>query len=166
LVTDNGEPSGNPIIQGDSDPAPGFYISTTSLEDTSLHASNPRRYVDASSINFIVLPGGLGEGNELGDFAVVINPKTEAIGYAVYADVGPHNQIGEGSIALANSIGIPGNPKNGGVGHGIVWIVFPASRKGWPLTQDQINTYAQELFEQWGGLAQAKASFPDIPWGQ
>src|ERR1041385_3104569 len=33
LVTDNGEPSGNPIIQGASDPAPGFYISTTSLED-------------------------------------------------------------------------------------------------------------------------------------
>ena len=32
LVTDDGKPSGNPVVQSSSDPAPGFYISTTSLE--------------------------------------------------------------------------------------------------------------------------------------
>src|SRR5262252_6322375 len=31
LVTDDGKPSGNPIIQTANDPAPGFYVSTTSL---------------------------------------------------------------------------------------------------------------------------------------
>jgi hypothetical protein len=33
LVTDSGLPSGNPIVQTEHEPAPGFYISTTSLED-------------------------------------------------------------------------------------------------------------------------------------
>src|SRR6516164_5607669 len=35
LVTDTGQPSGRPVIQTPNDPAPGFYISTTSLEDTA-----------------------------------------------------------------------------------------------------------------------------------
>jgi Fungal chitosanase of glycosyl hydrolase group 75 len=164
LVTNNGQPSGTPLIQKATDPAPGFYISTTSLEDTSLPASNPRRYVDSESINFIVLPGGLGLNQKLGDFAVVINPKNSKVGFAVYADAGPRNKIGEGSIALAKALGVPNNPKNGGVGHGIVWIVFPGSKTGWPLTQAQINQQAGALFQQWGGLAQAKACFPDLPW--
>ncbi len=28
LVTDNGQPSGTPLVQTDANPAPGFYIST------------------------------------------------------------------------------------------------------------------------------------------
>src|SRR5438045_8956373 len=56
LVTDNGQPDGNPIRQKNSDPAPGFYISTTSLEDTPQDRKDPRRYVNAEAINFFVLP--------------------------------------------------------------------------------------------------------------
>lgn len=165
LVTDNGQPNGKPLIQKATDPAPGFYISTTSLQDPNKKASDPTRYVDSESISFIVLPGGLGLGQKLGDFAVVINPATGAYEYAVYADSGPSNKIGEGSIALAKTLGVPSSPKNGGVSAGIIYIVFPNSKKGWPLTQSDIDQYAAALFGAWGGIAQAKAVFPFVNWG-
>ena len=47
LVTNNGEPDGRPLIQADTDPAPGFYISTTALEDSNCDRKDPRRYVNS-----------------------------------------------------------------------------------------------------------------------
>jgi Fungal chitosanase of glycosyl hydrolase group 75 len=164
LVTDNGEPNGRPMIQTAADPAPGFYISTTSLEDPNCDRRDPHRYVNAEAINFIVLPGRLGLGAKLGDFAVVIRPATAAYDYAVYADVGPANKIGEGSIALAAALGIPSSPKTGGVGHGIVYIVFPGSAQGWRLSQPEIDQNAAGLFSSWGGVDKAKDCFPDLEW--
>ena len=164
LVTDNGKPSGNPVRQKKSDPAPGFYISTTSLEDESKNRRDPRRYVDAESINFFVLPGKLGLGAKLGDFGVAIRPDRNEYDYAVYADVGPAGKIGEASIALAAALGIPSNPKHGGIGDGILYIVFPGSNDGWPLTQVQIDAHSAALFAKWGGLEKAKDCFPNAPW--
>jgi hypothetical protein len=167
LVTDNGRPSGNPVIQSENDPAPGFYISTTSLEDTGQPRHDPRRYVNAEAINFFVLPGRLnleGFNTKLGDFGVVIRPETGAYDYALYADVGPANKIGESSIALAHSLGIPSSPKTGGVAHGIVYIVFAGTSKGWPLMQTDIDQAGAALFGKWGGIAKAKDCFPDAKW--
>src|SRR5436309_13479669 len=144
LVTNNSEPNGRPLIQTDTDPAPGFYISTTSLEDPNCDRKDPRRYVNAEAVNFIELPGRLGLGSKLGDFAVVIRPATGAYDYALYADVGPASKIGEGSIALAAALGIPSSPKSGGIAHGIVYIVFPASAQGWPLSQSENDRYGVE----------------------
>jgi hypothetical protein len=163
LVTDNGKPNGDPVIQSDDDPAPGYYISTTTLEDTSKDPTDPRRYVDSESINFFVLPGKLGLA-KLGDFGVVVRPATNNYDYAIYADVGPAAKIGEGSIALAASLGIPSNPKKGGTDSGIIYIVFPGSRQGWPLTQVQIDQHGAALFADWGGLEKVKELFPDAPW--
>ena len=57
LATDTGSPTGRPIVQGKSDPAPGFYVSMTSLFDANItDERNPRRFVDAVSIPYIVLP--------------------------------------------------------------------------------------------------------------
>lgn len=164
LVTDNGEPDGDPVIQTDADPAPGFYVSTTSLEDANCDRKDPRRYVNAEAVNFIVLPGRLGLGAKLGDFAVLIRPATGTYDYAVYADVGPASKIGEGSIALANALGIPSSPKSGGVAHGIVYIVFPGSAQGWPLSQPEIDQYGAQLFANWGGVDKAKDCFPNLEW--
>jgi len=164
LVTDNEKPSGNPIVQSSSDPAPGFYISTTSLEDSSVDREDPRRYVNAESVNFFVLPGKLGLGAKLGDLGVIIRPDQSDYDYAVYADVGPASKIGEASIALADALGIPSSPKNGGTAHGIVYIVFPGSQQGWPLSQAEIDQYGSTLFAKWGGLEKAKDCFPDLPW--
>jgi len=164
LVTNNGEASGRRVIQTDTDPAPGFYVSTTSLEDPNCDRKDPRRYVNAEAVNFIVLPGRLGLGAKLGDFAVVIRPATGVYDYAVYADVGPASKIGEGSIALAAALGVPSSPKSGGVAHGIVYIVFPGSAQGWPLSQPEIDQYGAQLFARWGGLDKARESFPDLQW--
>ena len=165
LVTDNGRPSGNPVIQSDDDPAPGYYISATSLQDPKKERTDPTRYVDSESINFFVLPGKLGLGAKLGDFGVVIRPKTNAYDYAIYADGGPANKLGEGSIALAASLGIPSNPKKGGVDGGIITIVFPGTSKGWPLSPVQIDSHGSALFAKWGGLEKAQQCFPDADWG-
>lgn len=164
LVTDNGKPSGNPVIQTTSDPAPGFYISTTSLQDSSMDPEDARRYVDAESVNFFVLPGKLGLGAKLGDFGVIIRPEEGDYDYAVYADVGPVSKIGEASIAAANALGIPSSPKAGGTGHGIIYIVFRSSEQGWPLSQVEIDQYGATVFAKWGGLDKAKDCFPNLPW--
>ena len=126
--------------------------------------TNPRRYVNAEAVNYIVLPRGLNFCAKLGDYAVVIRPKTGAIGYALYADVGPARHIGEGSIALAKALGIPSNAKTGGVANGIVYIVFHGSAKALSLFQPDIDRAGAELFANWGGLERAQASFPEIDW--
>jgi hypothetical protein len=164
LVTDSGKPDGNPIVQPADDPAPGFYVSTTSLEDTARAHKDPRRYVNAEGLNFIVLPGRLNLAAKLGNFAVVIRPETGAYANAVYADVGPANKIGEASIALAGALGIPSSPKIGGVGHGIFYVVFPGSAKGWPLSQTEIDQNGAALFAKWGTLDRARECLPDINW--
>jgi hypothetical protein len=59
------KPNGEAAVQGDDDPAPGFFVSTTSLEDTSKASTDPARYVDSERIPFIVLPGHMSGGAKL-----------------------------------------------------------------------------------------------------
>ena len=135
LVTDSGKPSGNPVLQGLGDPAPGFYISTTSLEDKTFDRKDPKRYVDSESIPYIVLPGGKLGGAKLGDFALLINLETRSEVKAIVADAGPPKKLGEASIAAAAALLGPGkgNPKNGGTEKKIIrYIVFPGSGDGKP----------------------------------
>jgi Fungal chitosanase of glycosyl hydrolase group 75 len=54
--------------------------------------------------------------------AVIYNNK---IIYAVFADEGPSDIIGEASYATARDLGIDPNPKTGGVDSGVTYIVFP-----------------------------------------
>ncbi len=152
LVTDDGKPSGNPLIQKEGDPAPGFYISTTSLQDKTKAATDPLRYVDSASIPYIVLPGNARFGATLSDFCIVYNPTNKQLCGGVFADTGPKNQIGEASIAMANGVGVKGNPKNGGQAHGLIYVVFIGSSGGWPLSNDAIQQKASDSFSKWGGL--------------
>jgi hypothetical protein len=163
-VTDTGKQSGTPIIQGPDDPAPGYYISTTSMEDRSRKRTDPTRYVDSESIPFFVLPGNARFGASLGDFGYAANPQNGQSCGCIFADIGPSGKIGEGSIALAEAIGIPSSPKNGGIGHGIVYVVFPGSKQGWPMSPEEIKAIAEELFAQWGGMDRIKAALLEIEW--
>jgi hypothetical protein len=54
--------------------------------------------------------------------AVVYNGK---VAYAVFADEGPDNIIGEGSYALAVALGIDPNPATGGTAGPVTFIVYP-----------------------------------------
>lgn len=162
LVTNDGTSSGEPIIQKNTDPAPGFYISSTSLQDKTRQIDDPRRYVNAEEIPFFVLPGKSKFGAKLGDLGVVINTQNGLIQGCIHADNGPSGKIGEGSIALAKKLNIPSSPRKGGVAHGIVYIVFPGSHSGWPLSLDEIHKTAQEKFSNWGGLEKMRRVLPDV----
>jgi hypothetical protein len=166
LATDTGKHDGTPLIQGPDDPAPGFYISTTALGDHTLPYSDPKRYVDATVIPYIVLPGHkhgspLSSKLKLGDFALVANGKSGRHSYAIYADVGPVHQIGEGSIALAQAIGIGSDPRKGNGAHDIVYVVFPGSGDGRPKSCAEIGQKGRSSFQAWGGFARLGQCFPE-----
>jgi hypothetical protein len=147
---------GNPFIQGSHDPFPGFYVSCTSLADRQKEISNPARYVDATRIPYVVLPHDLASrtGARLGDFAVVMNLRNGKSSYAIFADTGT---IGEGSVALAERLGISSDARNGGTGRGIRYIVFPHSGNGKPRSAEEIDNATDQLFQERGGAARIDA---------
>lgn len=99
---------GKPVIQGSNDPMPGYYVSTTDFRDDSIADDrNPRKYVDATKINYVVL-GSFGKRHhvKLGDLVVVHSHETEKTVYAIVGDSG--NAAGtEGSLALLQALGYP-----------------------------------------------------------
>jgi Fungal chitosanase of glycosyl hydrolase group 75 len=147
IVADRG---GEPFIQGPADPFPGFYVSQTALVDWSKPRTDPARYVDASKIPYIVLPGDLSRqfGAHLGDFAVVVNQRRQKSAFAIFADIGT---LGEGSIALADELGIWSDAREGGTRSGITYLIFPGSGNHQPRSLEEINAAAGKLFDDWGG---------------
>jgi hypothetical protein len=140
-----------PNVQVAGDPSPGKYISTTALQDQSQALINPRRYVDSEKVPFIVLPGGVHLGMKLGDLGFAYNAVTGSIGYFICADIGPAHQIGEGSIALARYLNINPDPRTGGVGHGIAFVVFLGSGSGYQ-DYDAWKPQVIDHVEKWGGI--------------
>ena len=155
LVTDN---NGNPIVQGDDDPAPGYYVSTTALVDRSKAPENPRRYVDATEIPYIALPKSVQRALpalQLSDFAIVLNGG-ESSG-AFFADIGPEGKLGEGSIELAQELGIDSDARTGGTKQGVVYLVFAGSGSCFLRSVEKIQAEAERLFNEFGGLEQLNA---------
>jgi hypothetical protein len=142
---------GEPFIQGPDDPFPGYYVSATALADRSKPVNDPTRYVDASKIPFVVLPGGMARqlGARPGDFAAVFNQRNAKSSYAIFGDVGPYDRIGEGSMALAENLGIRSDARNGGARRGILYLVFPGSGNGRPRTIEEINAEGRKLLQAW-----------------
>lgn len=134
-------PDGSVYIQAgmaiDADGAP----DATQIDPAaSCHTS--LRHPDGSSVNarevpYFVLPLSKYQkyGIHKGDIAAVrYNGKVE---FAVFADVGQSHKLGEGSMALAQALGINNSPTRGGVNHGVEYIVFPGSGDGTPGTPHQ-----------------------------
>lgn len=154
LATDNGKASGRPVIQRKSDPAPGYYVSMTSLYDASIPTErNPHRFVDAAHIPYVVLPPIGFKHARLGDFATVINLRNGRMASAIVADESaPDLQMGEGSIALAKALGINANPRTGGTDDGVAYVIYPGSGDGKPRTLKAIVATAERHFHAWGGM--------------
>jgi Fungal chitosanase of glycosyl hydrolase group 75 len=158
--------NGDPLVQGPDDPFPGYYISCTALADRTKKPLDPTRFVDASKIPYVVLPREVAfeSGTRLGDFAVVMNLRSGAWSYAIFADVGT---FGEGSIALADNLGIWSDARKGGRRGGILYLVFPGSGNGQPRSVDEMNELAGKAFQDWGGterLNSCAASQPPSAW--
>jgi len=97
---------GTPTIQGKDDPYPGYYVSQTDFADIhNPRMEDPRRYVDAATINYVVLGrAAISGGVQLGDFVTVYSCRTGKSAYAIVGDSG--NESGaEGSLALVRSLG-------------------------------------------------------------
>jgi hypothetical protein len=97
-----------PILQGPSDPFPGYYISQTAFTDNENQIErDPRRYVDARNINYVVR-GDLARrrGVRVGDFVSVYSKRTRRGVFAIVGDTG--NPTGdEGSLHLLQDLGYP-----------------------------------------------------------
>lgn len=147
---------GNPVLQGPDDPFPGFYISCTALSDRTKERFDPARYVDASKIPYIALPEELAEesGAQLGDLAVVVNTRNGRFSYAIFADIG---KLGEGSIALADNLGIWSDARDGGRWAGILYLVFRGSGDHRPMSPDEINQRTEAIFHDWGGIEHVRS---------
>lgn len=153
-------------------PAPGFFISATSLSNPAFPHNDTRRYVDASVIPYVVLPKSTfpappGTTLKSGCVVFVVDTTTGGSTGAIFADVG--RAVGEGSIALALRLGLDPfisnlRPKlHGFDGKRFFYLVFPevVVAPPWPLATIQDTANAQ--FQNWGGEAQLKALFPAIP---
>ncbi len=97
-----------PILQGPNDPFPGYYISQTAFTDiANQDESDPRRYVDARKINYVVRGNAARRrGVKVGDFVSVYSKRTRKSVFAIVGDTG--NPTGdEGSLHLLQDLGYP-----------------------------------------------------------
>lgn len=114
IVTDH---RGKPVVQGKDDPAPGYYISTTSYQRNDRSKDDTARYLDSATEYFIVVPShwrSLIPGVVLGCKATVTDNDTGESIDGVVGDFGPRSHLGEASIAYAAAFGLNANPKTGG----------------------------------------------------
>ena len=97
-----------PVLQGPEDPFPGYYVSQTAFTDIkNPNERDPRRYVDARNINYVVR-GDVARrrGVKVGDFVAVYSKKTHKAVFAIVGDTG--NPTGdEGSLHLLQELGYP-----------------------------------------------------------
>jgi RecA/RadA recombinase len=106
----------------------------------------------------VVLPPVGLKHAKLGDFATVMNLRNGKIAEAIVADESaPDLKMGEGSIALANQLGIESNPRYGGIDRGVAYVIYPGSGNGKPRLLNEIIANSQNHFQVWGGLDKLNA---------
>ena len=94
--------------QGPKDPFPGYYISQTAFADAANHNErDPRSYVDARNINYVVRGDeARRRGVKVGDFVAVYSKRSQRAVFAIVGDTG--NPTGdEGSLHLLQELGYP-----------------------------------------------------------
>lgn len=138
----------------------GYFVSKTALEDTSKSVLDVQRYVNASTVPYLVFPGNFyrqrGTGL-MGDVGVAIHLSTGNMSGFVVADVGPRTApLGEMSVKLAENLSKQAvNPKNGlGAPSGeILYVLFPYSAREypWPLTVEALQQLPLSLLNDVGG---------------
>lgn len=157
--------NGSPFVQPDGE-FKGFYVSETSLSKQSLPATDPTRYLDARTLPYVVLPGGLVPEASLGDLVAVYDPVAKRLAYAIYGDEGPSSESGEASLATLQHLGLPavdGKSSPGETRNDLFYLVFPNSswrvlRRGiWPIPQRMIDISGNKEFRHWGGMRRLQA---------
>jgi hypothetical protein len=93
----------------------GVVASMTWYRHPDMRADDPAAYVDAETVPYIVVPPMIVRKTD----GVVRGAKARASWNGknvdcVVAELGPHDRIGELSIAAARALGIPASPREGG----------------------------------------------------
>lgn len=166
MATDAG---GVPIIQGSSDPRPGYFVSTTALQQPGQGPRTPQAQLDSNTVPFAVIPGtwqSSGQpGPRLGDFGVAWRRSNGKLAYFVVGDLGPRNKLGEGSIALHQALG--NDPfmdrfgvrraRRGIAARDVVYLIFPHSAQpGERIDAASIERAAAPLLAGFGGIERLK----------
>jgi Fungal chitosanase of glycosyl hydrolase group 75 len=111
-----------------------------------------RSSVNSEEVPFIAMPRGefTRHGLKPGDMAIVRNRENGKMAVAVFADVGPHNKRGEGSMALATELGLSNNPNYGGSEkRNFDYLVLP--KTGYPAqNQEQLMARIQAMRDRLG----------------
>jgi hypothetical protein len=143
------------LLDLDSDGSRWAEQDATGQSDTSLHQPGGKP-VDSDAVPYFVLPGkGFYQqfGIKLGDIAAIIYK--DRIEFAVFADHGPNQKLGEGSVALHRSLGHEtirgGRFHDEAIDNDVVTIVFPGSGDGTPQTPDKICAVGKKLLLEAGG---------------
>jgi hypothetical protein len=113
------------LLGADNQPrvfAGGVIGSMTWYRHPDLRADDPAAYVDAETVPYIVVPPMIVRKT----YGVVRGAKARASWNGnsvdcVVAELGPHDRIGELSIAAARALGIPASPREGGLDRPEVW---------------------------------------------
>ncbi len=139
-----------PYVQNASDPYPGNYLSQTTLQDVTRFKTNYKRYVNSDSIPYISIPADLEKYVIVGDIVLVYDKKNGRTSYAIIGDSGENTHIGEGSIKLAQNLGIPLTFKPhvdcSQCGSGITYVIRKHSTRMRPLNVSEIDSLGKEIF--------------------
>lgn len=98
------------------------------FQNTTAFQESNGRQLSAERLPYVVVPGASSRWNHTkhgvggGSVAAVIH--RDKVLYAVVGDTGPTDLIGEASYAAAKSLGIRPDPRSGGTGEGVTYIVF------------------------------------------
>src|SRR5262249_29399846 len=145
----------------------GFFVSQTSLQSGPENRCDS--FVDAENIPYIVFYGQTKFPSiKLGDVAMVVSLVTGKRTHAIVAD-GNNKTKGEASMKTAKNLGVNPSPRNGGDDQSnFIYLIFPDSKfdpvKSAPHWPDaKIKAVAEAKFAEWGGMAQLRSCFPQIP---
>jgi hypothetical protein len=148
------KPSGKLVRQGPRDPAPGYYVSTTTMTNPAQEDCRRQAgYVDATAISYVALPPAIATfdyRHHAGALAVVSRRGGMPQG-AVFADEAPPSGMGEGSIALARRLGYDADARAGGTeSREDLFVVFTDTAH-FPQSQKAVEAAADAAFRRWGG---------------
>lgn len=157
-----------------SGPFTGYFVSQTALlADRNADICDQGRYLDALSINAIVLPRAAdwrsqGVVTDHGDLAAVTDSETGQVAFALIGDTGPRSAIGEGSVALAAALGGQPVPADATFEDmkalkrpRVATVIFPTRDvprlTAGQFTQADIDRLGREALDAFGGLQRLRA---------
>ena len=143
VETDTGESDGEPVLKPD-----GYYISVSSYNYTGFPRGvrTQARYVNADVVSFAVMSivSANALGLKIGDLIYVKNiykGKNKGKWAGFLETRRADDKIGEISTSLADAIGVPSNPRNGGQDGDIEYTFYPNTAPNYHFKNDKEAAY-------------------------